>query len=76
MKITAKQSHVLDNLHRIVMRRMASGGFSPHLDGENCRTQVNSLAVKKLIALDRAGVAEKIGSCIATAGDRWGRALI
>ncbi len=60
MKVTAKQSLVLDSLHRIVMRRMASGKLSPHLDGESCRTQINSLAAKKLIALDRAGQAERI----------------
>ena len=70
MKITSKQSNMLDNLHRIVMRRMSNGRSAPHLDGENCRLQINSLAAKKLIVLDRAGTVERIEGLDATVGDR------
>ena len=42
---------MLDNLHKIVMCRMASGRLSPHIDGKNCHQQINSLTAKKLIVL-------------------------
>ena len=69
MTITPHQSHVLNNLHRIVMRRMANGGFSPHLDGKDCHLQINALAAKKLIVLHRGNdrIADPVGF-----GCRWG----
>ena len=52
---------MLDNLHRIIVRRMASGRLSPHIDGENCHNQINSLTAKKLIVLHIEHGTESVG---------------
>lgn len=54
MKITAKQAKVLDNLHRIVMRRVG-GRLEPFLDGQSCKIQLNSLGAKRLVDFDASG---------------------
>lgn len=72
MKITAKQCMVLNNLHRIVMRPVR-GRPAPFIDGENCRTQINSLAVKRLIERDRSGRLAKIGEPDGILDGRWTR---
>ncbi len=43
------------------MRRMASGRLSPHIDGENCHHQINSLTAKKLIVLHIDHGTESVG---------------
>ncbi len=43
------------------MRRMASGRLSPHIDGDNCHQQINSLTAKKLIVLHIEHGTESVG---------------
>ncbi len=40
---------------------MASGRLSPHIDGENCHQQINSLTAKKLIVLHIEHGTESVG---------------
>jgi hypothetical protein len=54
MKMTVKQANVLRNLERVVLKEKR-GKAVPFLDGEVCRFQINSLAAKKLIVIDRRG---------------------
>lgn len=61
MMITAKQANVLQHLERVVFRTRR-GKPVPFLDGEICKIQLNSLAVKKLIVLDRRGKPARIGN--------------
>lgn len=51
MKVTTKQLNVLDNLHRITTRRVGNR-MAHFLDGDDCRTQLNSLGAKGLLRRD------------------------
>ena len=72
MRITDRQSYVLDNLHRIEIRpRMRKTEYL--LEGTDCRYQIVCLAAKGIIAWVGEGRPSKIvepGRVITT---RWGR---
>lgn len=61
MKITVQQLHVLDNLHRVVMRRKVGGRLTHYLDNEDCGSKIFSLAARGLVAIDSRGVATRVG---------------